>query len=74
MIRTISLFLALSLAGCATGPRPSVTTAPACEALIGPIRYNSFDAKSRRYAGPDLAPDIAKRNRVGRNLRCPQYR
>ena len=72
MIRAISLMvLALALAGCeTTGSTPKAV----CSALVGPILYNSQNAKSQRYAGPALAPDLAVRNRVGVNLRCPAYR
>lgn len=62
------------LAGCAGGPRPAKTLLPACSALIGPIRYNTYVPKSRRYAGPDLASDLKRRNQVGSYLHCPQYR
>lgn len=76
MIRAISLMLVLVLGGCATTGTlvPSQTKAPVCEALVGPIKYNSTTKTSRRFAGPDLAPDLAVRNRVGKNLRCPAYR
>lgn len=64
----------LGLAGCASAPGGSVQSLkPVCAALVGPIQYNSANAKSQRYAGPALAPDLAQRNRVGANLRCPQY-
>jgi hypothetical protein len=68
------LILILVLAGCAGGPKPETRLAPACSALIGPIHYNSYVPKSRRYAGPDLAPDLKRRNQVGTYLGCPQYR
>lgn len=75
MTRTFSLvMLALALAGCATTRQPTRSTVPVCDALVGPIRYNSKQLNSRRHAGPALAQDLAVRNRVGRNLRCPQYR
>lgn len=68
--------LALMLSGCAgtVELRPTQSSAPVCDALIGPIKYNSRNPKSRRHAGPDLAPDLKQRNQVGQNLGCPQYR
>lgn len=70
----IAFILILMLGGCAGGPKPAKTLAPTCAALIGPIHYNSHVPKSRRYAGPDLAPDLKERNQVGQYLGCPQYR
>lgn len=70
----IAVILILLLAGCAGGPKPEKTLTPACSALIGPIPYNTYVRTSRRYAGPDLAGDIKRRNQVGRYLGCPQYR
>lgn len=73
--------IAVVLAGCATGGSLD-SFKPVCKALganadpkkQGPIRYNSFDPKSRRYAGPDLAPDLKTRNDVGQNLNCPEFK
>lgn len=65
--------LALLLAGCQTDGQVSAIK-PICDAMIGPILYNSTNPKSRRHAGPDLAPDLKQRNQVGQNLNCPQYR
>lgn len=64
------------LSGCVTTstPPPSNRVVPVCTALIGPIQYNSQNPKSRRHAGPDLAPDLKRRNQVGQRLRCPAYR
>lgn len=71
----IALVMVLCLGGCVTtGGGPQVSSLPVCEALIGPITYNSTVPASRRHAGPDLAADLAVRNRVGKNLRCPAYR
>ena len=70
----VLLFLGYLLAGCASFPPPATaSTSPVCEALIGPIRYSSTSKTSRRYAGPDLAPDLKERNQVGKGLHCPQY-
>lgn len=76
MIRVISvLALGLTLSGCFQATMQAARkTAPVCDALIGPIRYNSTVRTSARFAGPALAPDLNQRNQVGRNLRCPKYR
>lgn len=71
--KLLILALALALGGCATmGPVNSLK--PTCSALLGPIKYNSYNVKSRRHAGPDLALDLKARNQVGRWLGCSQYR
>jgi len=72
--RIISPLVALALAGCVTTQGAVTTPTPVCNALVGPIKYSSQNKKSLRYAGPKLAPDLAVRNRVGVNLRCPAYR
>lgn len=73
MTRAISLVLTLVLLSGCTTLAATQTTGPVCEALVGPIKYTSATKTSRRFAGPDLAPDLAVRNRVGKNLRCPAY-
>ncbi len=71
----ILVLAVVALSGCATVPiGKTVTTTPVCAALIGPIKYNSQNLKSRRHAGPDLAPDLKRRNQVGQGLNCPEYR
>ena len=73
----LALCAALALAGCETDGVKPETLQPICEALIGPIHYSTHpqtEAARRRYAGPDLAPELKKRNDVGVNLRCPAYR
>jgi hypothetical protein len=75
-MKAIPLMLALLLAGCA-GNLPDLNpthTAPVCDALVGPIKYNSTNPKSARHAGPRLAPDLKQRNQVGANLGCPAYK
>lgn len=76
MRATFVMFAYLLLVGCVTtsSPPPSTRVTPVCTALLGPIQYNSQNPKSRRHAGPDLAPDLKRRNQVGQNLRCPAYR
>lgn len=75
MIRAIDLMFLLVvctlLAGCET---TGSTPRSVCDALVGPIKYTSENAKSARFAGPGLAPDLAVRNRVGVNLKCKAYR
>jgi len=56
-------------------PRPSLDQIkPICAALIGPIKYNSTNKVSVRYAGHTLALDLKQRNQVGQYLHCPAYR
>lgn len=71
----VAVALALVLSGCATTSQlPPSTIAPICEALIGPIKYNSLSPASKRFAGALLAMDLKQRNQVGRNLGCPLYK
>lgn len=71
-----ALAMTLALAGCET--LGTVTTIePICKSLganadgtTGPIKYNSRNSKSKRFAGPTLAPDLAARNLTGKNLGC----
>lgn len=74
-LRVMSLFVAtILLSGCFEATKRAAGVQPVCTALMAPIRYNSTNPKSRRHAGPDLAPDLNKRNQVGIALRCPSYR
>ncbi len=62
-------------ASCAGGPKPSLDQIkPVCDALIGPIKYNSTVPSSKRFAGSALVPDLKQRNQVGEWLGCPAYR
>ncbi len=75
LLIALSLMLSSLVAGCVTdGTGRTIKTDPVCKAVIGPIKYNSQDPKSKRFAGSALAPDLAKRNRVGQNLGCQAYR
>ena len=69
---------ALTLAGCASRIDPKDLNpnnlSAVCQALVGPIKYNSQNVKSKRHAGPELAPDLKRRNQIGQALHCPQYR
>lgn len=71
----VVVILASTLGACAAGPKPSLDQIkPVCTALIGPIKYNTYNSKSHRFAGDQLATDLAARNRVGQYLGCPAYR
>lgn len=74
---TIYFFLfcvALAVAGCATDGTVQSVEQDVCPALVGPITYNSHNHESDWFAGKKLAPQLAKRNRVGVTLHCPAYR
>lgn len=74
---SIALLVGLTslLPGCVTDGIGTVSKlSPICGAVIGPIKYTTHNVKDRRFAGVDLAPDLAERNRVGVNLGCPAYR
>jgi hypothetical protein len=45
-----------------------------CAALVGPIRYNTYNKNSPRHAGPVLGMDLKQRNQIGQRLGCPLYR
>ena len=60
------------LAGCDTSDIPSAQIPDICRAMIGPIRYNSTDKTSKRYAAYLLAMTLAERNRVYIALHCPK--
>ena len=67
------LILPLLLSGCVTDGLSPTQLRPICAALVGPIKYNTFNKASRRYAADLLAMDIHQRNDIGRQLGCPQY-
>ena len=69
-VRIISLSLLLILGGCASQMQPAPSVAPACRALIGPIRYNTYKLHSPRHAGHLLAKDLKRRNQVWTRLHC----
>lgn len=70
----ILCLIAVLLAGCETdGVGPS-SLKPVCAALIGPIKYNTFNKASQRYAAKVLAVDLSKRNQVGRRLGCQKFK
>lgn len=74
-MKKLIVLLCLGLGACAS-PGQIFSLSPVCDAVsagIGPIKYNSTKVSSRRYAGPDLAPDLRVKNRVGTNLKCSGY-
>ena len=68
------LCAALLLAACDPNALPPSAIAPVCSALVGPIKYNSTNKMSKRFAAALLAMDLKQRNQVGVNLGCPQYK
>jgi hypothetical protein len=73
-LRYAIVALPLLLAGCVTDGLSPTQLKPICAALIGPIKYNTFNKESKRYAAQLLAMDIHQRNAVGQQLGCPQYK
>ena len=61
--------LLLATAGC-DQQFPLLSVQPICDALIGPLRYNSTNPSSQRYAAPLLAMDVKQRNYVYIKLGC----
>jgi hypothetical protein len=68
------IFCAFTVAGCTPEDLTAVQRQTICNALVGPIRYNTYDPKSGRYSGHILALDLKVRNQVGQALRCPLYK
>lgn len=60
--------------GCTPEDLTPVQRNTICNALVGPIRYNTYDPKSGRYSGHVLALDLKVRNQIGEALHCPQYK
>ena len=68
------IFCAFTQAGCTPEDLTAVQRNTICNALVGPIRYNTYDPKSGRYSGHILALDLKVRNQIGQALRCPLYK
>ena len=68
------IFCAFALAACTPEDLTPVQRNTICNALVGPIRYNTYDPTSGRYSGHVLALDLKVRNQIGQALRCPQYK
>jgi len=64
--------LALTLGACQTPDLTHADLPAICKALIGPIRYNTYNKASKRYAAILLGLDLAQRNEVWRRLRCKE--
>jgi hypothetical protein len=75
-MRRLTLVFAalLLLTGCGVEDIPPSAIPPICHALVGPIKYNSTNVMSQRYAAYLLALDLHQRNEIGRKLGCPQYK
>lgn len=67
------LLASIALSGCVTDGLSPTQLKPICAALVGPIKYNTFNKASQRYAAALLAMDLHQRNDIGRQLGCPQY-
>lgn len=72
-MRILLIPLLLLLTACDPKDLPPASVADICKALLGPIRYNSKNKESERYAAYLLALDLHDRNEVGRKLHCPGY-
>ena len=74
-MRVMIIFLvAIALSGCVTDGLSPTQLRPICAALVGPIKYNTFNKASQRYAAALLAMDLHQRNAIGQQLGCPEYR
>ena len=68
------IFCTFALVACTPEDLTPVQRNTICNALVGPIRYNTYDPTSGRYSGHVLALDLKVRNQIGQALRCPQYK
>ena len=58
------------LAGCVPEDLTPTQTRTICRAMVGPIRYNTYDKQSQRYAAVLLALDLNQRNQIYTRLHC----
>ena len=72
-MRWMLIGLALLLGGCVTTGLSPDSTKPICDALYAPLRYNSTNKESFRYAGKTLVIDLKQRNDIGRRLNCAAF-
>ena len=70
----IALCMLGFLSACTPNDLTPVQRNTICNALVGPIRYNTYDPKSGRYSGHVLALDLKVRNQIGQALKCPKYK
>ena len=68
------IMLAALLTGCDVADIPPSAIPPICRALVGPIKYNSTNTMSQRYAAYLLSLDLHQRNEIGRKLGCPAFK
>lgn len=73
-IKFLPLILVLALAGCDPQNLTPAQVKAICHAMIGPIRYNSLNKQSKRYAAIYLAMDLKQRNQVYVGLGCAYQR
>lgn len=73
-IKFLPIVLVLALAGCDPQDLTPAQTKAICHAMIGPIRYNTANKLSKRYAAIYLAMDLKQRNQVYTELRCAYQR
>jgi len=64
----------LSLVACQPQDLTKAQTRAICHAMVGPIRYNTYDKASQRYAAQLLALDLKQRNQIYTALRCGKQR
>lgn len=74
MRKALSLFgviaIALTVAACDPDQLNQADLTVVCHALIKPIRYNTYQATSGRFAGKTLALDLKQRNEIYVKLDC----
>lgn len=61
------------LTGCGLDDIPPSSIPVICKALVGPIKYNSTNVMSQRYAAYLLSLDLHQRNEIGRKIGCPAF-
>jgi hypothetical protein len=66
--------LGLMLGGCDPVMLGPAGLQSICDALVGPIKYNTYNPKSPRHAGLVLGMDLKQRNQIGQRLGCPLYK
>jgi hypothetical protein len=61
-------------AACTPQDLTPAQTRSICHAMVGPIRYNTYDKTSQRYAAQLLALDLKQRNQIYVALKCLRRR
>ena len=74
MLSLSTVLIAFGLSACDPADIPASSIPTVCAVLVGPLRYNSTDPTSQRYAAYLLALDLHQRNEIGRRLRCPKFK